>query len=85
MVIFDYRKEKGMILDLYHIIKKVAGLENDGVVIFDEEAELDKYKKNESNNEFLNKYGFASAFMLIGSLLICLGVMITILMYMWGM
>jgi len=73
----DSNEIKFVVFDSYYLKKKK--------VIFDEEAELDKYKKNESNNEFLNKYGFASAFMLIGSLLICLGVMITILMYMWGM
>ena len=48
--------------------------------IFDEEAELNKYRKNESNNEFLDKYGYASLFMLLGSILICLGVIITIIM-----
>jgi hypothetical protein len=53
--------------------------------IFDEEAELEKYRKNESNNEFLDKYGFASVFMLLGSILICLGVIITVLMCLWGM
>ena len=53
-------------------------------VIFDEEKELEKYKMKESNNEFLDKYGYASFFMLIGSSLISLGVIITIIMCIWG-
>lgn len=65
-----------VMLDSYYSKKKK--------VIVDEEKELEKYKKNETNNDFLNKYGFASFFMLLGSALICLGVIITIIMCLWG-
>jgi hypothetical protein len=63
-------------LDQYYSEKKK--------VIFDEDAELEKYKKNESNNDFLDKYGYASVFMILGSALICFGVLITIIMCVWG-
>lgn len=33
----DSETEKGVVLDLYNMIKKVTGLENDGVVVFDEQ------------------------------------------------
>jgi len=52
--------------------------------IIDDEDELAKYKKNESNRDFLDKYGYASAFMLLGSMLICIGVIFTIIMCVWG-
>lgn len=68
----DSSEIKFVIFDTYYDERKKE--------IFDEEKELEKYRKNESNNEFLDKYGYASLFMLIGSILICLGVIITIIM-----
>lgn len=49
-----------------------------------QEEELMQYRRNEANNEFLNKYGVASVFMLFGSLLISLGVIISIIMLFRG-
>ncbi|MBQ6324341.1 MAG: hypothetical protein IJI22_05875 [Bacilli bacterium] len=48
------------------------------------EEELTKYRRREANNEFLDKYGTASIFMLLGSLLISLGVIISIFMLFRG-
>ena len=45
----------------------------------DEELELYKYKSEELNKEFLDKYGNVSILLLVGSLFITLGVIITII------
>ena len=51
----------------------------------DIEEELNRYRERESNKEFINKYGNASVFLILGSLLISLGVIITIIMVLRGM
>lgn len=48
------------------------------------QAELERYRKEEENKEFMNTYGTASALLLAGSLLISLGVIITIFMIVRG-
>jgi len=48
------------------------------------EEDLIRYQQKKSNDEFLDKYGTASAFLLIGSLLISLGVIISIFMILRG-
>ena len=48
------------------------------------EEELANFRRREANNEFLDKYGIASVFMLLGSLLISLGVIITIFIILRG-
>ena len=49
------------------------------------EEEFYQYKEKEVNQEFLDVYGNASIFLLLGSLLITCGVLITIFMIMKGM
>lgn len=49
------------------------------------EEEFYQYKEKEVNQEFLNVYGKVSIFLLLGSLLITCGVLITIYMIMKGM
>lgn len=51
----------------------------------DIEEELNQYRERESNKDFINKYGNASVFIILGSLLISLGVIITIIMILRGM
>lgn len=52
----DPKQQKGLILELYNIIKKVNGLENDSVVIFDEQ------KFNELGINYVVEDGFYSHF-----------------------
>ena len=67
-------------LDSYYIQEE----ENTSEVLSAEE-EYYQYKEKEVNEEFLNVYGKVSIFLLIGSLLILLGVLITIFMVVKGM
>jgi len=54
------------------------------VELHDEEDEYYKYKEEEVTTNFLTVYGQASVFMILGSLLISLGVIFTILMILGG-
>ena len=51
----------------------------------DVEEELNRYRERESNREFINKYGNASIFLVLGSFLLSLGVIITIIMLIRGL
>ena len=61
----------------YYDIKK---LENE-----DLEKELETHRKNQVNIEFLDKYGNVSLLLLVGSIFITLGVIISIFMVLRGM
>lgn len=64
-------------LDGYYLKEEISALEI-------EQEELYKYQEEEISKEFLNVYGKASILILIGSLLITLGVIITILVVLGG-
>ncbi len=59
--------------------------EDDSIVEISYEDEYYKYKEEDVSNEFLNVYGKASIFIILGSLFISLGVIISIFMIVRGM
>jgi hypothetical protein len=58
---------------------------NDLVVEIEEDYDVALYKEEEIGTEFLNVYGKASVFILLGAIFISLGVIITIFMILRGM
>ncbi|MCI8460746.1 MAG: hypothetical protein HFE81_05050, partial [Bacilli bacterium] len=58
--------------------------EEDNIVEVSYEDEYYKYKEADVSNEFMNVYGKASVFIILGSLFISLGVIVSIFMVIRG-